>query len=128
MWHQAGARGMHRKLRAEGRVPGAEGRAKIEENRQRRAEEKRQATIAALSSVTAGEKGRDGLTKEQREANEMILLFLYCTDESLVLSLHVRSRLWFSSCAPVSCLRLPRGSAFLSIGSGRGELSPGPGE
>ena len=73
MWHQAGARGMHRKLRAEGRVPGAEGRAKIEENRQRRAEEKRQATIAALSSVTAGEKGRDGLTKEQREANEMIL-------------------------------------------------------
>jgi len=71
MWHQAGARGMHRKLRAEGRVPGAEGRAKIEENRKRRAEEKRLATIAALSSVTTGTKGADGLTAEQRAADEM---------------------------------------------------------
>ena len=62
---------MHRKLRAEGRVPGAEGRAKIEENRKRRAEEKRQAEIRALSSVTVGTKGSDGLTAEQRAADEM---------------------------------------------------------
>ena len=34
MWHQAGAREMLRKLRSQGRVPGAEGRAVIEANRQ----------------------------------------------------------------------------------------------
>jgi len=49
----------------------AEGRAKIEENRKRRKEEKRQARIIALSSVTVGTKGADGLTAEQRAANEM---------------------------------------------------------
>jgi hypothetical protein len=63
---------MLRKLRSQGRVPGSEGRAKIEENRKRRKEEKRQARIIALSSVTTGEKGPDGLTKEQREANELL--------------------------------------------------------
>ena len=36
MWHQAGARAMHRQLRAEGRIPGAEGRAAIERNREAR--------------------------------------------------------------------------------------------
>ena len=54
MWHQSGVRGMHRKLRSKGRVPGAEGRAKIEENRAQR----RQAKMAALSSVTEEETGR----------------------------------------------------------------------
>jgi hypothetical protein len=48
---------MHRKLRSQGRVPGAEGRAVIEENRKRRAKEKRQDKITALSSVTTDEKG-----------------------------------------------------------------------
>jgi hypothetical protein len=62
---------MHRKLRAQGRVPGAEGRAQIAANRVIRAEQRRLATIAALSSVTVGEKGADGLTREQRAANEM---------------------------------------------------------
>jgi hypothetical protein len=72
MWHQAGVRATHRKLRSQGRVPGTEGRAKIQENRKRQAEEKRQAKIAALSSATTGKKGPDGLTKEQREANELL--------------------------------------------------------
>jgi len=66
-----GARHAHAVMRGEGRTPGAEGRAKIAENRKLRAEEKRLATIAALSSVTVGEKGADGLTREQRAANEM---------------------------------------------------------
>ena len=66
-----GADAAHRSMRAEGRTPGDEGRAKIEENRKRRAEEKCLATIAALSSVTTGEQGPDGLTRQQREANEL---------------------------------------------------------
>lgn len=33
MWHQAGARAMHRKLCAQGRTSGDEGRAKIQANR-----------------------------------------------------------------------------------------------
>ena len=64
-----GARHAHAVMRGEGRTPGAEGRAKIAENRKLRAEEKRLATIAALSSVTVGEKGADGLTREQRAAD-----------------------------------------------------------
>ena len=73
MWHQAGARATHRNLRTQGRTPGDEGRARIQENRKRQAEEKRQAKIAVLSSVTIGENSPDGLTKEQRKANHLIL-------------------------------------------------------
>ena len=60
MWHQAGARAMHRNLRSQGPTRGDEGRAKIQENRKRQAEEKRQAKIAVLSSVTIGERGPTG--------------------------------------------------------------------
>jgi hypothetical protein len=67
-----GAYAAHRSMHAEGRTPGEEGRAVIQENRKRRKEEKRQAKIAALSSVTTGEKGRDGLTQQQRQANELL--------------------------------------------------------
>jgi hypothetical protein len=56
----------------QGRIPGDEGRAKIVANRVIRADLTGQAKIRALSSVTAGAKGPDGLTKEQREANELL--------------------------------------------------------
>jgi hypothetical protein len=84
MWHQAGARAMHRKLLAQGRTLGDEGRAKIAANRVIRAEQRRQAKIRALSSVTIGEKGPDGLTREQREANELLNKHLAETEAARV--------------------------------------------
>jgi hypothetical protein len=47
-------------MRGEGRAAGAEGRAKIQENRKRQAEEERRAKIRALSSVATGKKVRTG--------------------------------------------------------------------
>src|SRR6516162_2008874 len=73
MWHQAGARAMHRKLRAEGRVPGAEGRQQIAINREKHKQEKLAERIRQLSGVFSGQRGSDGLTAERREANRLIL-------------------------------------------------------
>jgi len=72
MWHQAGARAMHRKLRSQGRIPGMEGRNVIASNRAIRAEQRRREKIAQLSATTTGLKGPDGLTREQLLANDML--------------------------------------------------------
>ena len=62
--------GLHKALRAQGRVPGAEGRAAIARNRALRKEAERIKLISELSAV----RGRSGqLSPEQVRANEMIL-------------------------------------------------------
>jgi hypothetical protein len=62
----------HAKIRAEGRVPGQEARAARWDCSTPERTPKALRQITRLSGSTAHEKGPDGLTKEQRGANERL--------------------------------------------------------